>query len=86
MKQITLFYLQNCPHCQQAFAHLAELKQQPEYRDIEITQIEESEEAELAEQYDYFYVPTFYIGAEKVHEGHVEKEDVERVLRLALQN
>ena len=45
--------------------------------------IDEGREPALAEQYDYYYVPTFYVGGEKVHEGHAEKADVERVLRLA---
>ena len=38
---------------------------------------------DLADSYDYFYVPTYYVGGEKVHEGHAEREDVEKVLRLA---
>ena len=54
-----------------------------EWRDIPLRVIDEREEADLADSYDYFYVPTYYVGGEKVHEGHAEREDVEKVLRLA---
>ena len=47
---------------------------------------DEAEEAALANTYDYYYVPTYYVGGKKVHEGHAEKSDVERVLRLAAES
>ena len=47
--------------------------------------IEESEEPEVADRYDYYYVPTFYVGDEKVHEGGIYPEEVEQVLRRALE-
>ncbi len=40
-------------------------------------------EADLADSYDYFLCAHYYVGGEKVHEGHAEREDVEKVLRLA---
>ena len=45
--------------------------------------VDESREAALADTYDYYYVPTYYVGGKKVHEGHAEKCDVEKVFRLA---
>jgi hypothetical protein len=45
--------------------------------------IDEREEADLADSYDYFYVPPYYGGGETGHAGHAEREDVETVLRLA---
>ena len=76
MKEILLFVLKGCPHCRLAL-------QGQEWRDIPLRVIDEREEADLADSYDYFYVPTYYVGGEKVHEGHAEREDVEKVLRLA---
>jgi thiol-disulfide isomerase/thioredoxin len=85
MKPIKLFYLENCPFCKKAFAYIEELKQQDKYKDIEIEKIEESDFPLLAEQYDYYYVPTFYIDEEKVHEGGIFKDEVEALFEKALQ-
>lgn len=85
MKDITLFMFDSCPHCRLALRCLAELQQQDKYKDIRIRQVDEKKEPELADQYDYWYVPTFYVGDEKVHEGHAELEDVRKVLDLALE-
>ena len=57
----------------------------PELEDIEIELIEESQHPEIADQYDYYYVPTFYVGDEKVHEGGIYPEEIEGVLRRALE-
>ena len=71
MKRITLFYLENCPFCKKAMAAIDELKKQDRYKDIEIEMIEESKQPEVADKYDYYYVPTFYIDGRKVHEGGI---------------
>ena len=84
MKKVTLFYLASCPYCKKAISFLDDLLATEEYHDIEIEKIEESREAETANSYDYYYVPTFYLGKEKLHEGACEKEDVEKVLQAAL--
>jgi len=60
------------------------LKQQDVYKVIEIELIEESEQTEFADQYDYYYVPTFYIDGEKVHEGGIFENEVEDVFKKAL--
>ena len=84
MKPVKLFYLKACPFCKKALRYIEEAKAaHPELAPIEIEMIEESEEPAVADRYDYYYVPTFYVGGEKVHEGHAEREDVEKVLRLA---
>ena len=84
MKAIKLFYLKDCPFCKKAFAYIDELKKQDAYKDIELELIEESEEPELADQYDYYYVPTFYIDGEKVHESGIFPNEVEEILKKAL--
>ena len=40
--------------------------------------------AQVADRYDYYYVPTFYVGDKKVHEGGIMHDEVEAVLRMAL--
>ncbi|MCL2498186.1 MAG: hypothetical protein FWF06_06200 [Symbiobacteriaceae bacterium] len=49
-----------------------------------ITTIDEQKEPQLADSYDYYYVPTYFVGGEKLHEGVATKEKLEAVLRAAL--
>ncbi len=85
MKPVKLFYLRNCPFCRKAMQYIDEARQRcPELRDIEIEMIEESEHPEIADRYDYYYVPTFYVDGVKVHEGGIYPDEVEAVLRKAL--
>lgn len=86
MKPITIFYLTHCPFCKRAMQYIDELIQEyPEFLDIQIEKIEEEEHADIAEKYDYYYVPTFYIDGKKVHEGGIFKNEVETLLRKALE-
>jgi glutaredoxin len=87
MKKITMFYQRHCPFCKKAFSYIDELKaEHQELAPIEIETIEETENAELADKYDYYYVPTFYIDGKKEHEGGIFKEEVEVLLRKALES
>jgi len=73
------------PLLQEALAYIEEVKRaHPELAALDIELIEESEEPTVAEQYDYYYVPTFYIDGVKVHEGGIYPEEVEPLLRKAL--
>ena len=86
MKRIQLFYLKNCPFCKKAFRYIEEAKAaHPELQSLQIELIEESEEPALADQYDYYYVPTFYIDGVKGHEGGIYPEEGEPLLRKALE-
>ena len=86
MKRIQLFYLKNCPFCKKAFRYIEEAKAaHPELQSLQLELIEESEEPALADRYDYYYVPTFYIDGVKVHEGGIYPEEVEPLLRKALE-
>ena len=85
MKPVTLFYLENCPFCKKAFAYIDNLKKQDRYKSIEIELIEESEQAALADQFDYYYVPTFYLDGKKVHEGGIYENEVEAIFKKALE-
>ena len=54
MKPIKLFYQTRCPFCKRAFSYIDELKKRPEYKDIVIETIEETEHPDIADQYDYY--------------------------------
>lgn len=85
MKNVKLFYLRDCPFCKKAMRYIDELKAaHPEFREIEIEMIEESEQPEVANKYDYHYVPTFYLNEIKAHEGGIYADEVEQILRKAL--
>lgn len=85
MSKLTYFYLPSCPHCRIAARCIDDLcKEDSRYKDVEIERIDESAQKALAAKYDYWYVPCFYLGQEKLHEGHAEKEDVKAVLERAL--
>ena len=71
MKKITFFYLESCPYCQNARKAMDELKEEnPDYAKIEMDWIEEEKQPDLAKVYNYYYVPTMYIGADKLYEAH----------------
>ena len=62
MKPVKLFYLKNCPFCRKALRYIDEVKAaHPELAAVDIELIEESEQPAVADGYDYYYVPTFYV-------------------------
>lgn len=86
MKSILIFYQEQCPFCRKAFRYIEELKAEcPAYGSIDIRTVEETQEPQLADRYDYYYVPTFYMDGIKVHEGGILKEEVEKLLKKALE-
>lgn len=75
-----LFILENYPHCMRARHWIEELcEENPLYRDIPIELIDEAKEVELADSYDYYYVPCFYDGNIKLHEGSASKEIIKNI-------
>ena len=87
MKELTYFYLKSCPYCILASQYLAELqKENPAYAAIPIKMIEERENKALADSFDYFYVPCFYIDGKKVAEGSLDKRGVRQILDMALES
>ncbi len=85
MKKIKLFYLRSCPYCKKALTVIDKLKEkEKKYKDLDIEMIEESENKELAESYDYYYVPSFFMDDLKEHEGIVMVSDIKRIFDKAL--
>lgn len=93
MEKITLFYLDDCPYCHYAKRALAELTEEnPAYSEIQVDWIEEREQPQVTQQYDYYYVPTIFYGREKLYEAHPSedyaacKKNVKAVLDKVLDN
>lgn len=77
---LRLFYLENCPHCIRAKQWINELYQENEqYQDIVIEMIDEAKEVELANSYDYYYVPCIFKDDKKLHEGIASKEKIKNI-------
>ncbi len=86
MKKILMFTMESCPYCVKARRWMGEvLKENPQYQEIEISYVDELEEPDLADTYDYWYVPTYYVDGVKVHEGAASKEIVQRVFKTAFE-
>ncbi len=85
MKEVKMFMFEGCPHCKRAREMMVEIfAEHPEYAKIPMTVIDEKKNPEIADQYDYYYVPTFYVGNEKMMEGVPTKEEIEKVFAKAL--
>ncbi len=85
MKKITMFIQPMCPYCKKALRYIDSAKAaHPELAEIEIEIHDELKEAEFADKFDYYYVPTFYIEDKKIHEGGIFEDEVVEVLRQAL--
>ena len=59
-------------------------KENPAYAKIKINMIEENKNRHISSSFDYYYVPCFYLGDQKLHEGAASKENIKQVLDAAL--
>jgi thioredoxin 1 len=85
MKELLFFEIPSCPHCKLAVRFLKELYQEdPRYEAVSVRVIDETKEKALADSYDYWYVPCFFLDGQKLHEGHAEKADIRAVLERCL--
>ena len=86
MKNVTMFILQSCPYCKQALRWMDELLvENVSFKSVAVEVIDERDQPELADSLDYWYVPTYYIGDEKLHEGAATKQKIRRVYETALE-
>ena len=68
--KITMFYQPFCPYCRAAQRVIEKLQREhPEYAEIEIERINELTNQQTVKDYDYWYVPTFFSGKEKLYEA-----------------
>ncbi|MFA6776521.1 MAG: thioredoxin family protein [Sphaerochaetaceae bacterium] len=81
MKKVQLFYQPACPFCKMTLKWIEEVrKEQPQTASLPIDMIDELREPILADQYDYYFVPTFYVNGEKAHEGICTKKIVRTIM------
>ena len=70
MKKLTFIYLKECPYCKKAMkAFDALLNANDEYKKVEIDAVEEGENPDRIASLDYYHVPTYYIGDDKLFEA-----------------
>jgi len=82
---LKFFMLETCPHCKNAVRWMSELRAEGgAYTSVTIDTINEREQPEVAKQHDYYYVPTFYLGSSKLHEGVATKEKIREVFDKCL--
>ena len=87
-KKITYFYLPGCPYCGNANRAIEELiREKPEYGSIEIERINEKNPPEGISGYDYYYVPSMFIGREKIYEANPAQgyEDIKESVRAVFE-
>ncbi len=89
MTPITFFHLTHCPYCAFARKAIEKLTQEhPEYAAVKIDAVdEENPPADIADFYDYYYVPTMYVGEQKIFEAHpgADYEEIKEELAKAFE-
>lgn len=71
MKPVEIFFLPHCPYCVKAKKAVAELREEDRrYGRVPVRWIDEAEEADYANEHDYYYVPTIYYSNRKCFEAH----------------
>lgn len=88
---LLFFFQPGCPYCRQAEKLLAALcEEHPEFKKIKIRRVDETRESAYADSFNYWYVPSFFLGGKKLYEANsTESENTMRqklqtVLRTAL--
>lgn len=76
MKELKVFILKGCPYCRIAI----EAIDNATLKDVNVVIIDERENPEVADKYDYYYVPSFYLDGVKIHEGVIDKKEAERLV------
>ena len=79
MKELKIFILEHCPYCKRALTYL----EQYDLKDVKVTLIDERKESAIANDYDYYFVPSFFLDEVKIHEGAITEEGMrELVIRI----
>ena len=87
MKNVIMFHFLGCPYCRAAENWIREVvSEHPELGQVPIEKIDENRHPEIADRYDYWYVPTFYVDGKKLHEGSLTKPKLKEVLDAAMED
>ena len=87
MAEITIFEQAFCPYCRMAHKALKALAEEnPAYAGVNVRWIDENRQRGLADQCDYWYVPSVYLGARKLYEADPAQgyEAIKASLKAAL--
>lgn len=69
MKKLTIFYLDGCLYCRNVMRAVQELDAElTGFSSDQIKWIEERRNADIANQYDYYNVPTVFLDNQKLYE------------------
>lgn len=79
MKEVKLFIIKSCPYCRRAL----ELIDKYPFNDAKLIIIDENEDRQLADAYDYYYVPSFYLNDVKIHEGAIDEGEFIELVKKA---
>lgn len=86
MNDVLMMVMAGCPHCQRAREIMAELRaRRPEFRDVKVREVDETLAPDFVATLDYHYVPSFFVGGKKYHEGIPTAAAIEAVCRAALE-
>jgi len=86
MKKIIMFTMASCPYCAAARRWMEQLlAENADYGALEIEVIDEVLQPAIANTYDYYYVPCYYVDGQKQHEGAASLEKIRRVFETALE-
>jgi glutaredoxin len=83
MEKLLFIYMDGCPYCHMAADVLANLtNEHPEYNKIPVEKVNETTEPEKLKGRQYYYVPTFFYGDEKIYEAQPgdDKPKMEKIL------
>ena len=91
MKKIVCFHLEGCPYCRKAIKAFQELlEENSAWKNISVEWVEEeTQQPSELKNFDYYYVPTIYVGNEKVYEANPAddydkiKSEIRKALELA---
>lgn len=67
-KKILAFFIEGCPYCRQARESVNELS--ANYPGVNIEWVDENKHPEIANNYDYYHVPSMFVDNKKIYESH----------------
>ena len=91
MIKLLIFYLEGCPYCRNAREAVKELQSEnPVYQSAKIEWIEENESPEIANEYDYYRVPSIFCCKNKLYECsptddyNIIKKNIDKAFKFVL--